>query len=116
MQTRERMPEVLVAIFAVAYAAAGSGLMAAGAVSVCQDESRQTAGEFCAQFVRGWHWPVLVLSEHAFGRELTVLERVLSVILIFGLSALTFAGSRSDSSVCVNSGQPPIIAQPCTCE
>lgn len=37
-----------------------------------------------------WHWPVLVLAQSGFGRELTVLERVLAVLLTFGLSALTF--------------------------
>lgn len=37
-----------------------------------------------------WHWPVLIISEHAFGRDLTLLERLLAVVLIFGLSALTY--------------------------
>jgi len=37
-----------------------------------------------------WHWPVLVLTEHAFGRELTVSERVLALALVLGLSALTY--------------------------
>ncbi len=61
MPTRERMPEWMVALFAVLYAAVGSGFLAAGAISVCEDPSRQTAGRFCAEFVRGWHWAVLVL-------------------------------------------------------
>lgn len=51
----------MVALFAVVYAAAGSGFLTAGASSVCDDESRRTAGEFCEDFVEGWHWPVLIL-------------------------------------------------------
>lgn len=37
-----------------------------------------------------WHWPVLILTERLLARPLTGLERLLAVVVVFNLAALTY--------------------------
>ncbi|MCY7396059.1 MAG: acyltransferase [Nocardioides sp.] len=68
---------------------AGSSRTPTGAARLLSTRVLRTVGDWSYSLYL-WHWPVLVLGEHAVGRDLGVLERVLAVALVFGLSALTY--------------------------